>query len=151
MTGVQSKSVTGKEFASAYVHAGMIGLDGEKMSKSKGNLVFVSKLLHAGMSPQVIRIALTMEHYQKDRMWSDENIRRAQALSTKIESALSRSEVAPTQDLVKEIVDSLADNLDTPRAYAAIEKWCDRTADGDEGGSAGEVSRTLDSYLGLAF
>jgi L-cysteine:1D-myo-inositol 2-amino-2-deoxy-alpha-D-glucopyranoside ligase len=92
-----------------------------------------------------------MEHYQKDRMWSDENIRRAQALSNKIESALSRSEVAPTQDLVKEIVDSLADNLDTPRAYAAIEKWCDRTADGEEGGSAGEVSRTLDSYLGLAF
>ena len=129
----------------------MIGLDGEKMSKSKGNLVFVSKLLGAGMSPQVIRIALTMEHFQKDRMWSDENIRRAKALSTKIESALSRSEVAPTQDLVKEIVDSLADNLDTPRAYAAIEKWCDRTADGDEGGSAGEVSRTLDSYLGLAF
>ena len=129
----------------------MIGLDGEKMSKSKGNLVFVSKLLGAGMSPQVIRIALTMEHFQKDRMWSDESIRRAQALSNKIESALSRSEVAPTQDLLKEIVDSLADNLDTPRAYAAIEKWCDRTADGDEGGSAGEVSRTLDSYLGLAF
>jgi L-cysteine:1D-myo-inositol 2-amino-2-deoxy-alpha-D-glucopyranoside ligase len=151
MTGVQSKSLTGKDFAGAYVHAGMIGLDGEKMSKSKGNLVFVSKLLDAGMSPQVIRIALTMEHYQQDRMWSDENIRRAQALSTKIESVLSRSEVAPTQYLVKEIVDSLADNLDTPRAYEAIEKWCDRTADGDEGGSAGEVSRTLDSYLGLAF
>jgi L-cysteine:1D-myo-inositol 2-amino-2-deoxy-alpha-D-glucopyranoside ligase len=151
MTGVQSKSLTGRDFAGAYVHAGMIGLDGEKMSKSKGNLVFVSKLLDAGMSPQVIRIALTMEHYQQDRMWSDENIRRAQALSTKIESALSRSEVAPTQYLVKEIVDSLADNLDTPRAYEAIAKWCDRTADGDEGGSAGEVSRTLDSYLGLAF
>ena len=151
MTAVQSKSVTGQEFAGAYIHAGMIGLDGEKMSKSKGNLVFVSKLLGAGMSPQVIRIALTMEHFQKDRMWSDENIRRAQALSTKIESALSRSEVAPTQDLVKEIVDSLADNLDTPRVYAAIENWCDRTANGDEGGSAGEVSRTLDSYLGLAF
>jgi L-cysteine:1D-myo-inositol 2-amino-2-deoxy-alpha-D-glucopyranoside ligase len=63
MTAVQAESLTHLPFAKAYIHAGMIGLDGEKMSKSRGNLVFVSKLLQQGVSPMVIRCALiTAQH-----------------------------------------------------------------------------------------
>ena len=151
VTAIQSKSLTEKEFAGAYVHAGMIGLDGEKMSKSRGNLVFVSKLLQAGIAPNVIRIALTLHHYQEDRMWSENLLHRAQSLSSKIETALSRSEVAPALHTIQQIADALADNLNTPAAYLAIEQWCDETAHGIEGGSAGEMSRALDSYLGLGY
>jgi len=151
MTAFQAKSLTKKEFAGAFVHTGMIGLDGEKMSKSRGNLVFVSKLLESGVSPQAIRVALTLDHYQDDRMWSNEKLKEAELLIRKIENALSRSEVAPTSLVVQEIIDALADNLDTKSAYEVIEAWCDRTNSGAEGGSAGEISRALDGYLGLAF
>jgi L-cysteine:1D-myo-inositol 2-amino-2-deoxy-alpha-D-glucopyranoside ligase len=151
MTAIQSKSLTEMEFAEAYVHAGMIGLDGEKMSKSRGNLVFVSKLLQAGIAPNVIRIALTLHHYQENRMWNEELLHRAQSLSSKIERALSRSEVAPTERAIQRIVDALADNLNTPVAYLAIEQWCDETEHGIEEGSAGEISRAIDSYLGLSY
>ncbi|MGB8652794.1 MAG: cysteine--1-D-myo-inosityl 2-amino-2-deoxy-alpha-D-glucopyranoside ligase, partial [Mycobacteriales bacterium] len=58
-------------FARAYVHGGMVGLDGEKMSKSLGNLVFVSKLLAAGTEPAALRLALLGEHYRADREWTD--------------------------------------------------------------------------------
>ena len=55
MCAAQAQVLSGKPLASTYVHAGMIGLDGEKMSKSKGNLVFVSKLVAAGRDPMAIR------------------------------------------------------------------------------------------------
>ncbi len=48
----------------------MIGLDGEKMSKSRGNLVFVSKLRGAGVDPMAIRLALLDGHYRADREWT---------------------------------------------------------------------------------
>ncbi len=84
-------------------------------------------------------------------MWSENLLHRAQSLSSKIETALSRSEVAPALHAIQQIADAMANNLDTPAAYLAIEQWCDETAHGIEGGSAGEMSRALDSYLGLGY
>src|SRR5215813_13438905 len=57
-------------FARRYAHAGMIRLDGEKMSKSRGNLVFVSKLLAAGADPMTIRLAIMSHHYRSDWDWT---------------------------------------------------------------------------------
>ena len=59
-------------FARAYVHAGMVGLDGEKMSKSRGNLVFVSRLREDGVDPMAIRLALLAHHYRSDWEWTPE-------------------------------------------------------------------------------
>ncbi len=56
-------------FARTYVHAGMVGLDGEKMSKSRGNLVFVSTLRREGVDPGALRLALLSAHYRTDREW----------------------------------------------------------------------------------
>jgi len=81
MTATQSESLQGRKFAQAYVHAGMIGLDGEKMSKSKGNLVFVSKLIAEGVEPIAIRTALMLDHYQEDRMWDTDKLNLRSALS----------------------------------------------------------------------
>ena len=150
MSAMQSKAITGKNFAGVYVHAGMIGLDGEKMSKSKGNLVFVSKLLEQGVSANNIRLALLLNHYQSDRMWNEQLLSQAGYLIDKLEVALSMMEVAPTKDVIAEFVSALASNLDTPKAISIIEQWCDRSISGETGGQAGEVARALDTYLGIA-
>ena len=151
MSAIQVKAITGAQFARAYVHSGMIGLDGEKMSKSKGNLVFVSKLLEEGVDPVIIRFALLRDHYASDRMWSQEILISATSDVARIRMALSRNEVAPTAAVVAEIITALSENLDTPKALAAIFTWVDATESGLVGGSTGELARALDSALGLAF
>jgi L-cysteine:1D-myo-inositol 2-amino-2-deoxy-alpha-D-glucopyranoside ligase len=150
MGASQVAIMTGKPYARSYVHAGMVGLDGEKMSKSKSNLVFVSKLVAAGVDPMVIRLALLNSAYGRDRMWSDEILRDAQSRMSRLQSALGRNEVAPTKECVALIIASLADNLDTVRALKAIDTWIEQTESGSIGGSAGELSRAMDTFLGIA-
>ena len=150
MTAAIGTALTGNNFASSYVHAGMVGLDGEKMSKSKGNLVLVSNLLKAGIDPMVIRYALLDANYAQDRMWNSEVLQAADLRVSKIRSALSRNEVAPTSSLLAGIATALADDLNTPKALELIDKWVDETESGIVGGSVGELSRFLDATLGLA-
>ena len=64
-------SLSGVPLARHFAHAGMVGLDGEKMSKSKGNLVLVSKLRAAGEEPAAIRLAILAHHYRTDWSWTD--------------------------------------------------------------------------------
>ena len=149
MTALQAKALTGVEFASCYSHSGMIGLDGEKMSKSKGNLVFVSKLRQEGVSPALIRIALFADRYSTDRMWSRELVDEANKLLTRLLSALSRQEVAPTFEVVQEIVNAISDDLNTPKVFDLLNTWSLKTEEGQVGGSPGEISRALDTYLGI--
>jgi L-cysteine:1D-myo-inositol 2-amino-2-deoxy-alpha-D-glucopyranoside ligase len=149
MTALQAKALTGVEFASCYSHAGMIGLDGEKMSKSKGNLVFVSKLRQEGVSPALIRIALFADRYSTDRIWSRELLDDANKLFARLLSALSRQEVAPTFEVVQEIVNAISDDLNTPKVFELLNSWCLKTEEGEVGGSPGEISRALDTYLGI--
>ncbi|MEY3737052.1 MAG: hypothetical protein RLZZ251_768 [Actinomycetota bacterium] len=150
MTAVQARAATGKQFSHLYLHCGMIGLDGEKMSKSKGNLVFVSKLLQSGISPMAIRIALLWRHYRADTMWSDSILEAASALIERLNLNLSRTEVAPTSNVIQEIVDALAHDLDTVKVFEILKSWCSDTESGKIGGEAGELSRALDLYLGIA-
>ena len=151
MSAIQVKAMTGQQFARGYVHTGMVGLDGEKMSKSKGNLVFVSKLLQEGIDPVVIRFALLQSHYSEDRMWSEANLESATQVVERFRSALSRNEVAPTSELSHQILAALAQNLDTPRVMQLLQDWVEATEEGQVGGSTGELARLLDSALGLAF
>ena len=151
MSAIQVKAITGQQFARGYVHTGMIGLDGEKMSKSKGNLVFVSKLLTEGVDPVVIRFALLRDHYSQDRMWSDAKLTQSQVDVARIRGALSRNEVAPTAQVVSKIITALSENLNTPVAINSLLAWVEETESGLTGGSTGELARALDSALGLAF
>ena len=151
MSAIQVKAITGQQFARGYVHTGMIGLDGEKMSKSKGNLVFVSKLLADGVDPVVIRFALLRDHYSEDRMWSSEKLTQSQSDVDRIRRALSRNEVAPTAEVVSSIITALSQNLNTPDAINSLLRWAEQSEAGVSGGSTGELARALDSALGLAF
>jgi len=150
MSAAQVTSITNQNFAHAYVHTGMIGLDGEKMSKSKGNLVFVSQSLKDGIDPMVIRYALMKSHYSTDRMWDQSLLNQATVEIARIRSVLARIEVAPSSSLVHTIIQSLSLNLDTPGAIGAINEWVIASENGETGGSVGEVARALDSLLGLA-
>ena len=150
MSAAQSKVMNGKEFASYYVHAGMIGLDGEKMSKSKGNLVFVSKLLNEGVDAMVIRVALLRHHYRADHMWNNQELDSSREFLDDLRIALSRPEVAPTDKAIESIIASLSDDLNSPRALSVIQEWITATKQGQVGGSPGELSRAIDALLGIA-
>ena len=150
MSAAQSRSMTNQRFARSYIHAGMIGLDGEKMSKSLGNLVFVSKLIQAGVNPAAIRWALMAHPYAVELMWSDSLIEIASSEVERLQLNLARMEVAPTDSVISEIIAALSNNLDTPSALDAIRKWMDKTESGITGGVAGELGRALDTLLGIA-
>jgi L-cysteine:1D-myo-inositol 2-amino-2-deoxy-alpha-D-glucopyranoside ligase len=150
MSAAQARAMNGKKFATNYVHAGMIGLDGEKMSKSKGNLVFVSQLLRDGVDPMAIRIALMSHHYREDHMWESAELREAKSFLDELQVALSRMEVAPTDVVIEEIISALSHGIDTPRALKALKSWIVDTNEGAVGGKPGELSRAMDALLGIA-
>jgi L-cysteine:1D-myo-inositol 2-amino-2-deoxy-alpha-D-glucopyranoside ligase len=150
MSVSQARAMNGKRFATNYVHAGMIGLDGEKMSKSKGNLVFVSQLLRDGIDPTAIRIALISHHYREDHMWQSKELVEASLFLQELRIALSRMEVAPTDGVIEEIISALSQDIDTPRALMAIKNWINETNKGVVGGKPGELSRAIDALLGIA-
>ena len=150
MSAAQARAMNGKKFATNYVHAGMIGLDGEKMSKSKGNLVFVSQLLRDGVDPMAIRIALMSHHYREDHMWESAQLREAKSFLDELQVALSRMEVAPTDVVIEEIISALSHDIDTPRALKALKSWIVDTNEGAVGGKPGELSRAMDALLGIA-
>lgn len=153
MSASQSALITDHEFASHYVHTGMIGLDGTKMSKSLGNLVFVSTLIKQGVSPAAIRWALFSSHFSVDRMWEKSTLDNATTSIDRLRKALSRVDVAPTTPVIDGIIQALANNLDTVSALELINKWILETEEGNfeaEAGEAGELSRALDAILGLA-
>ena len=150
MSAAQARAMNGKKFATNYVHAGMIGLDGEKMSKSKGNLVFVSQLLRDGVDPMAIRIALMSHHYREDHIWESAELREAKSFLDELQVALSRMEVAPTDVVIEEIISALSHDIDTPRALKALKSWIVDTNEGAVGGKPGELSRAMDALLGIA-
>ena len=150
MTSVQASVITGKRFADIYVHTGMISWQGEKMSKSLGNLVFVSKLREAGWSGNEIRWALIKRNYREDFAWDSTYLSNARRDLLRINSALSREEVAPTAVVVETLSVALSQDLDVERAIEAIIEWCVDTESGSTGGSSGELARAIDLYLGIA-
>ena len=145
----QARILTGKELAANYVHAGMIGLDGEKMSKSKGNLVLVSTLVANGVDPMAIRYALMSHHYRNDQMWSAGVLERAQSSLERLRKALTMNTVYESDGLMQMIISGLANDLDTPAVIAAIEKWVEKTLQSSTGGDATAVRAGLDALLGL--
>ena len=144
------KAALGRDFAESYIHAGMISLDGETMGKSKGNLIFVSKLIQEGIDPMVIRWALLSGHYQQDREWSTQLLEKAKDEVVLVRSALSRSETADASSLVNNLIMDLSDNLNTPKALSKIVDWSLESNRIATSNHSGLVSRAIDSLLGLA-
>ncbi len=159
MGAAEAQVATGERpFAHSYVHAGMVGLDGEKMSKSRGNLVFVSKLRAAGHDPMAIRLALLAHHYRSDWEWHDADLARAEARLARWREAVSRPDAPSADALLQRLRERLADDLDAPGALAAMDEWAEAAltapavpAPGEADPAApGLASRALDALLGVA-
>ena len=138
-------------FAAHYVHAGMIGLDGEKMSKSRGNLVFVSRLRSDKVDPMVVRLALLADHYRADRQWTEELFKAAEHRLGRWRRA-ARAATGPSgAELLAGVRAKLAEDLDTPGAVALIDTWADDTLAGvgTDRDAPALMSTTLDALLGL--
>ena len=124
-SAVHAEALTAtKPFARAYVHAAMIGLDGEKMSKSRGNLVFVSKLRGEGVDPMAIRLALLSGHYRTDRAWTADLLSTAeQRLATWRRRRRPGRRGARPAPLLAGLRERLSDDLDSPGAIALVDDW----------------------------
>jgi L-cysteine:1D-myo-inositol 2-amino-2-deoxy-alpha-D-glucopyranoside ligase len=151
MTALQGAAISGEDFAKHYVHAGMIYYQGEKMSKSLGNLIFVSQLIKDGINPVAIRLALILSHYRQDRSWSLEILDEAQDLISQLGSALSREVVPDYSALIDEIILALSQDLDTPKVFSLIRSWLKSVDNKDARVNPGALSRILDALLGLTF
>ncbi len=148
-SAVEAEALTGQwPFAKAYVHAGMVGLDGEKMSKSRGNLVFVSRLRRDGVDPMAVRLALLSAHYRADREWVPATLEAAHVRLADWRSAVQRPAGPDGAALLAEVRAALADDLDTPRALAAVDGWAG--SEGDDAGAPSLVADTVDLLLGTA-
>src|SRR3954471_25094557 len=137
----------GLSFARAYVHAGMVGYQGEKMSKSKGNLVLVSGLREAGVDPMAIRLALLAHHYRSDWEWTDDDLARAEQRLGPWRAAVEGASQEQGAALAKEVRAALSDDLNAPRALAAVDAWA--AGDPGDGTGAGLVRDLLDARLGI--
>ena len=138
-------------FADHYVHAGMIGLDGEKMSKSKGNLVFVSRLRADRVDSMAVRLALLAGHYRTDRSWTDELLVEAHERLDRWRRAAAAPSGPSGEAFLTELRARLADDLDTPGALAAADTWATQTLAGalDDPSAPTLFADALDALLGI--
>ncbi len=120
MSAAHSAALTGVDWSHTFSHAGMVAYQGEKMSKSLGNLVLVSRLVEQGVDPRAIRLALLAHHYRSDWEWTEEALNKANIrLSTWIRWA--RTAAGDADGLVHSLRAQLADDLDTPRALESVD------------------------------
>jgi len=121
---LQSEAATGAEFARYWMHAALVSKDGEKMSKSLGNLVFIDQL-RAEWDPMVIRTGIIGHHYRSEWEWDDGLMARASERLERWRAARGPSDGA----VLERVRDRLADDLDAPGALAAIDE---AAADGQD-------------------
>lgn len=134
--------------AQAYVHTGMVGLDGEKMSKSLGNLVLVSKLRAAGVEPVAIRAVLLSQHYRTNWSWTEQLLAQAQERVATWRERIAGAGLAEATALLTRIRSRMADDLNAPAALEAIDQWAATAAEGSGEGRE-LLARGIDSLLGL--
>ena len=159
MCAAEGRLLTGTDFAKRFVHTGMIGLDGEKMSKSRGNLKFVSVLRNDSVDPMALRIALLSGHYRSDRSWSDDLLKTSEERLSTWRTAFASPYGGDVRTLIEGILRALSEDLDTPRAFELIDQWAKAriaslnsdASDKSNVENIGQLSRFLDAVLGLAF
>jgi L-cysteine:1D-myo-inositol 2-amino-2-deoxy-alpha-D-glucopyranoside ligase len=151
MCAAQGRVATDQPFAQAYLHSGMVGLDGEKMSKSKGNLVFVSTLRRSGVDPMAIRLALLEHHYREDWDWSDELLISAQGRLNRWREAVRLSAGLNADEVLVQLRAALAQDLDAPSALAAVDAWAGASMaiDSDDTEAPALVARACEALLGV--
>jgi L-cysteine:1D-myo-inositol 2-amino-2-deoxy-alpha-D-glucopyranoside ligase len=114
----QSEAATGEPFVQHWMHTALISKDGEKMSKSLGNLVFIDAL-RKEWDAGAIRLAIIGHHYRTEWEWDDELMPRAQHQLDAWRAAAASG--GADTDVLTVVRTRLDDDLDTPGAFAAID------------------------------
>jgi L-cysteine:1D-myo-inositol 2-amino-2-deoxy-alpha-D-glucopyranoside ligase len=151
-------------FARVYAHSGMVSYQGEKMSKSLGNLVFVSRLLADGVDPIAVRMSLLAHHYRSDWEWTDAVLGDGQARLARWRAALARAEAAvPYRESTPAWMTAETESggreaeFGAPGALSIVDRWADsllakapaRMTSQDVSG-ARLVKETVDALLGIS-
>lgn len=121
-SAAHATAATKTPLAHVYCHVALVAYQGHKMSKSRGNLVFVSKLLDGGAEPAAIRLGLLEHHYRTEWEWFDSDLEKATKRLHAWREGLNRrggdgSAVATVQKLRA----SIANDLDTPVMLALLD------------------------------
>ena len=136
----QSEAATGEPFVEHWMHTALIAKDGEKMSKSLGNLVFVDAL-RKEWDAAAIRLAIIGHHYRSEWEWDEELMPKAHQQLENWRTAVRRG--GPSTDLVTHVGERLDDDLDTPGAFCAI----DEAAASGHGGAVAAAADLLGVLL----
>jgi len=129
----------------------MIGLDGEKMSKSKGNLVFVSRLRGDGVDPMAVRLGLLSGHYRADREWTDDVLKVGEERLARWRAAAAAPSGPSGEGLLAAVRESLGNDLDAPTTLAVVDAWAEAalTGVGDDDAAPAAMASTVDALLGV--
>ena len=144
----QSESLTGEPFARHWLHSAMVNYEGEKMSKSLGNLVFVSDLLKIA-DPRAMRLALLHHHYRHGFEWFDTDLEDGTALPNRLLAAAERPTGPDARPFAQRIRAAIDDDLDTPRALDALDDLASAILSGGDDPSAHDVLCELAQLLGV--
>jgi len=144
----QSESVTGETFSRRWMHSAMVSYEGEKMSKSLGNLVFVSELLKIA-DARAIRLALMRHHYRAGFEWYHTDLDEGNALLRRLLAAAERSEGPDPRPFAARVRAALDDDLDAPRAVEVLDDFASAILSGGDDQSAPGVLRELGQLLGV--
>jgi L-cysteine:1D-myo-inositol 2-amino-2-deoxy-alpha-D-glucopyranoside ligase len=139
-------------FAGSYTHSGMLAYKGTKMSKSLGNLVFVSALRSEGVDPMAIRLALLSHHYRSDWEWTAGVLDEAVTRLARWRQAVAGAAGPDGANVLARVRACLGEDADAPRALAAIDAWAEGALAGDTADAeAPDLVRTaVDALLGVA-
>ena len=139
-------------FARHYVHSAMVAWEGHKMSKSRGNLVFVSALRHQGVDPDAIRLSLLAHHYRAEWAWTEQGLVDAVARLARWRSAVSAPSGPAAADTLGRVRAALADDLRTPDALDAVDDWAaeQSAGDGDDPEAPALVRDLVAALLGVS-
>jgi L-cysteine:1D-myo-inositol 2-amino-2-deoxy-alpha-D-glucopyranoside ligase len=144
----QSESLTGKPFARHWMHSAMVNYEGEKMSKSLGNLVFVSDLLKKA-DARAVRLALMHHHYRSGFEWYDSEIEEGSAVLHRLVAAATCPDGPDPRPFAQAVRDALDDDLDAPRALDALDDLASAVLSGGSDTSAPGVLRELGALVGV--
>ncbi len=138
-------------YARHYVHSGMVAWQGHKMSKSRGNLVFVSQLRHEGREPAAIRLALLAHHYRSDWAWTDQGLIGAEERLALWQRAVSRPAGTDAGTVITRVREHLSNDMQCPSALDAIDAWAMEQQDGlgTDTESPALVAAMCDALLGV--
>jgi L-cysteine:1D-myo-inositol 2-amino-2-deoxy-alpha-D-glucopyranoside ligase len=144
----QSEALTGEPFVKHWLHSAMVNYEGEKMSKSLGNLVFVSDLLKQA-DPRAIRLALLRHHYRHGFEWYDTDLDEGTALLHRLLAAAERETGPDPRVYAERVRAALDDDLDAPKAIEALDDLASAILSGGDDTAAHTTLCELGRLLGL--